>query len=192
MPYPADHREKTRKRILQAARREMNRHGYAQTSIDGIMAEAGLTRGGFYAYFDSKEDLLTQIIHEMVETPFPLSEDCPYQHLSDFIDRYLSPQHRDWVTKGCSVPPLSPEIARSGDGVRDAFEVYAEAVCARVAGLVDEANPTEARNAAIAVLATCIGGVVLSRAVRNEVLSDEILAACRTAAKRQGDVKTDP
>lgn len=185
MPYPAGHKEKIRTRILKAARREMNRHGYAQTSIDGIMAEAGLTRGGFYSYFDSKEDLLTQIIRDMVKSPFPLAEGQPHAGVGEFIDRYLSLEHREMVTRGCSVPPLSPEIARSGDAVRDAFEIYADATCQRVAELIGGA-PDQARQSAIAVLATCVGGLVLSRAIRDEALADEVLAACRHAAKSTG------
>src|SRR5882672_11598115 len=62
MPYPAGHRERVRKRIVESARRLFNRGGFESVSVDSIMAHAGLTRGGFYSYFDSKSDLYAEVL----------------------------------------------------------------------------------------------------------------------------------
>jgi TetR/AcrR family transcriptional repressor of nem operon len=62
MPYPAGHRERMRKKIVESARRLFNRRGFENVSVDSIMAHAGLTRGGFYSYFDSKSDLYAEVL----------------------------------------------------------------------------------------------------------------------------------
>ena len=193
MPYPAGHKDKIRAQIVTAARQEMNRTGYQAASIDAIMAAAGLTRGGFYAHFSSKEDLLVEIMKNMQDEPLPLfaSQLKATAAIPDgpcgaraFIDAYLSPEHRDRVDQGCSVPPLSPEIERSGDKVRDAFDDYARDVARKLTVL--KGTPTGEDgidDSTIGMLALCVGGIVLSRAVKDEGLSDRILAACRNEAK---------
>ena len=192
MPYPDGHKDKVRAQIVAAARREMNRTGYQAASIDAIMAAAGLTRGGFYAHFSSKEDLLVEIMKNMQQEPLPLfASRIKAAAIPDgpcgadtFIDAYLSPDHRDRVDQGCSVPPLSPEIERAGDTVRGAFDDYARHVARKLTAL--KGTPTGEDgidDATIGMLALCIGGIILSRAVKDEGLSDRILGACRDAAK---------
>ncbi|MEQ8441008.1 MAG: TetR/AcrR family transcriptional regulator [Alphaproteobacteria bacterium] len=198
MPYRPDHKENTRVRIVQAARRVMNRSGYSETSIDDVMAEAGLTRGGFYSYFDSKGDLLAAVVREMAERPFPESERAELRRAANrddafsvFITRYLSQAHRDRVDQGCSVPPLSPEISRADVTVRKAFDEYATAVTRQVSAMIDP-DGKDARQTAMAVLAMCVGGMAISRAVHDSDLSADALAACRAAALRLVDAARHP
>lgn len=188
MPYAPEHRQRTRKRILHAARREMNRKGYGEASIDSIMAEAGLTRGGFYGHFRGKEDLFIEVLADLADSPVDMTRRIPFTGLENFVDRYLSTAHRDQVEDGCSVPPLSPEIARSGDKVRAAFSDYIATISDRLGTLIDEGdndlNEGTAADRALSALTACVGGLVLSRAVSDPALSDRILAAARRAAVR--------
>lgn len=190
MPYAPEHRQRTRKRILRAARREMNRKGYGEASIDSIMAEAGLTRGGFYGHFRGKEDLFVEVLGDLSETPVAISRRMRFTGLDDFIDRYLSSTHRDLVDKGCSIPPLSPEIARSGKKVRAAFSDYVTTISDRLGTLIEggecDAIDGEASDRALSALTACVGGLILSRAVNDPALSARILKAARRAASRGG------
>ncbi|MEQ8828440.1 MAG: TetR/AcrR family transcriptional regulator [Alphaproteobacteria bacterium] len=190
MPYAPEHRQRTRKRILRAARREMNRKGYGEASIDSIMAEAGLTRGGFYGHFKGKEDLFVEVLADLADTPVEMNRRMRFTGLDDFVERYLSPAHRDLVEEGCSVPPLSPEIARSGEKVKSAFSDYVATISQRLGGLIERRDCREeddqATDRALAALTACVGGLVLSRAVNDPALSDRILAAAKRAASRGG------
>ena len=108
MPYPAGHREQVRQRIVESARRLFNPSGFEGASVDSIMAHAGLTRGGFYSYFDSKSDLYAEALGcfftdpnwmsnwEGVHVDLGSAEAGP-----EIVRAYLSRQHLDDVEKSC-------------------------------------------------------------------------------------------
>src|SRR5207244_1485726 len=107
--------------------RAFRRAGYSGTGIDGIMREAGLTPGGFYAHFDSKEDLLAAALDPALRN----TEEGLFEGLEDqegvawlraVVDRYLSREHRDDAADGCALPALVADIARSGPKARAALE----------------------------------------------------------------------
>jgi|SRR5579862_1736256 len=179
MRYPADRKQRTRERILNAASTLFRDRGYEATGIDAVMASAGLTAGAFYAHFRSKEDLLAQSL----ESAFcqsgsawskRLENLCGREWISKFASAYLSKAHRDNSGQGCPMPALAAEVGRAGRPSRAAFEK-------RLRGLIEMVGQEVGEENAIPAIAVCVGGIMLSRAVDDPKLSDKILSACREA-----------
>src|SRR5258708_5387205 len=129
MPYPSGHRERVRGRIVESARRLFNRSGFEGVSVDSIMAHAGLTRGGFYSYFDSKSDLYAEVLGCFFTDPNWKSRwegvhvDLASKEAGPRIVRaYLSRQHFDDVENSCPMTALPGDVARSDETVKEAFE----------------------------------------------------------------------
>lgn len=188
MPYTAEHKQRTRGRIVEAARRLFKTHGYEGVGIDAIMAEAGLTRGGFYAHFETKEALFAEVVEWLGPTDdmrerFLAEKDACGDNVEAFIRTYLSPEHRDQPGRGCPLATLSVDISRAGPEARRSYTRALRAAAARFARFFPR---RAARNEelAYALLASCIGGMVLARAVEDRESADFILAACRKAAIR--------
>ncbi len=189
MRYPADHKAKTRARILDAAGRLFRRRGYHASGVDAVMNEAGLTPGGFYAHFDSKESRLAEALdHAAAATAAGVDAALVGRSDSDwaegFVAYYLSASHRDALEDGCPLAALASEVARAGDPVRRTFE----ALIVRLAGRLADGGLEQDR--ALAVLALCVGGLGLARSVRDDELAARILNASRDLAtlamKRDG------
>jgi len=186
MRYPPSRKRATRARILEAAARTFRRRGFSGAGVDDVMKAAGLTAGGFYSHFASKDALFAEVIQTVLREPDgrltkgleKLSGDGQLRAL---VERYLGDEHRCDVEQGCPMPPLLAEVARSGKRTRAAFEK----VLARQLDDFHSRFPTrdgqEPRAAAIARLATMVGGMSLARAVADEHFAAEILAACRRA-----------
>jgi TetR/AcrR family transcriptional regulator, transcriptional repressor for nem operon len=140
MPYPAGHRERVRRKIVESARRLFNRNGFDKVSVDSIMAHAGLTHGGFYSYFDSKSDLYVEVLScfftdpnwksrwEGVEVDLASADAGP-----QIVRAYLSRQHFDDVENSCPMVALPSDVARSDARVKVAFETVFKAMI----GLLD-------------------------------------------------------
>jgi TetR/AcrR family transcriptional regulator, transcriptional repressor for nem operon len=197
MPYVPEHKAETRVRILESARRLFNRNGLTAISIDEIMAGAGLTRGGFYSDFDSKEELYAEAITHFINT-CPSAEwqrvafaDQPEgQALARAIlDAYLSRAHLDDVEGSCPVIGLANDVARSVGPAKRAYrqvmEMMADIFAANLgssppsAPEAESAAPGAARQRALAMVALCVGGMVLARAVDDDSVADELRAASR-------------
>ncbi|MDG3007183.1 TetR/AcrR family transcriptional regulator [Paludisphaera mucosa] len=182
MRYPADHKAKTRAKILEAAGRVFRRRGYHATGVDAVMGEAGLTPGGFYAHFGSKEDLLADALAQAADS-VDARRDRALDGLSGrawaeaFVAYYLSPSHRLADEDGCPLAALISEVAHAGEPVKRSFEAVVLRLAARLA---DEDPPADDR--AFAILALCVGGLGLARSVRDEALAGRVLDACRTLA----------
>jgi|SRR5271166_6458204 len=179
MRYPAEQKQRTGARILNAASSLFRSRGYDATGIDAIMASADLTAGAFYSHFRSKEDLLAQSL----ESAFCQSGNAWSKRLSNlrgsdwvrkFASAYLSKAHRDNPQQGCPMPALASEIGRLGGPSRDVFEQ-------RLRGLIDTVGEHLDPDHAIPAVALCVGGLMLARAVDDPKLSDQILSACRAA-----------
>jgi TetR/AcrR family transcriptional regulator, transcriptional repressor for nem operon len=203
MPYPAEHRQQIRTRILDSARRLFNRNGLTEVSIDVVMAGAGLTRGGFYSYFSSKEALYAEAITQFVrcndrpdwQRPVfaqPAQGQAQGQTMARAIlDAYLSRAHLDDVEGSCPMIGLATDVAR-GDGTAKA--AYRE-VMGMMVGIFAEnfgpdafspgnhpPDPAADRARALAVVALCVGGMVLARAVDDPATADALRAAARQYA----------
>ncbi|HEY3493173.1 MAG TPA: helix-turn-helix domain-containing protein [Polyangiaceae bacterium] len=188
MRYPPGHRQESRSRILHAAAELFRRNGIAATGVDRVMARAGFTAGGFYGHFASKDGLVAAA----VDAAAVESSQRWYGRFDELrgrawatalVETYLSTEHRDDRSGGCILPSLGGEIARSGGPARLRFE-------RRLRGLFDFAAlrsqgelPAE-REEFVAAIALCVGGLLLSRAVKTPALSREILAAARAGALR--------
>lgn len=182
MRYPAGHREQTRAKILRAACRVFRRQGYHAAGVDKVMEEAGLTAGGFYAHFASKEALLAETLAPAAASAL---RDEPIEHLTGrawaeaFVERYLSPAHLVKTEDGCPLPPLVSEVARAGGPVKASFEAIVRGLATR---LQNQAGGDVSEDRALAVLALCVGGLGVARSVQDGALAERILAACRDLA----------
>ena len=187
MRYAAGHKEQTRAKILQAAGKVFRREGYHAAGVDKVMEEAGLTAGGFYAHFGSKEALLAATLAPAAaEAGAPRDKDLEgitgRAWVEAFVERYLSPSHLLRAEDGCPLPALVSEVARSGAPVKASFEAIVRGLAARLLGQASE-GLTEDR--ALAIIALCVGGLGVARSVQDEALAARILAACRDLAKAE-------
>ncbi|MGH9373818.1 MAG: TetR/AcrR family transcriptional regulator [Vicinamibacterales bacterium] len=203
MPWPEDHKARTREKIVQAAAAAFRAGGIADVRLEDVMARAGLTHGGFYAYFASKEELLREALeHASSQTvdrlSKPLADTPGWNRFQAVIDTYLSPLHVAHPEWGCPLATLGPEIARTGGPTRGAL---AEGVRGRLSWM-RQLLPEDQRNAAsddqiIGTLACMVGGVILARTVGGKD-SGAVLDACREflrrnaggSAKRAGSSQT--
>jgi TetR/AcrR family transcriptional regulator, transcriptional repressor for nem operon len=188
MPYPKGHRDRTREQIIESARRLFNRNGFENVSIDAIMADSGLTRGAFYSYFRSKGDLYVEALRCFFTDPnwknrwrgvkFDLNSP---NVAAQIVRAYLSRQHFDDVENSCPMVALPCDVARSSPAVKSAFESVFKAMVAvlerEVAG-----RPHERRDAAMAVAALCIGGLVVARSLNDPQFAAGLRDAATKAA----------
>ncbi len=192
MPYPAGHRERVRQKIVESARRLFNRRGFESVSVDSIMSDAGLTRGGFYSYFESKSDLYAEVLGcfftdpnwksrwEGVEVDLASADAGP-----QIVRAYLSRQHFDDVENSCPMVALPSDVARSDGRVKAAFETVFRAMVAVLGRDVrDSVQPRE--STAMAIAALCIGGMVVARSMNNRALGDRIRDAATNVALELG------
>ncbi|MDP9480428.1 MAG: TetR/AcrR family transcriptional regulator [Actinomycetota bacterium] len=180
-------KQRTRERILASAGRVFRRKGYAGSGVDQLMREAGLTHGGFYAHFRSKEALFAEAVARALGRTVELMEKEAgdlkgVAWLRGAVSRYLSRAHVEAVQEGCPMPALVSELGRAGDAPREAFEARMLELLADVADKVPPGPGLEPEDRLLATVALCVGGVSLARAVKDPALSDRILRACRKLA----------
>lgn len=194
MRYKPEHKQETRDRIIAAAGRLFRSHGYKATGVDAIMAEAGLTPGGFYAHFPSKEALLQEAVWECLTesaAKVPLAAAAGDDAFASMVDRYLSGAHRDDPGAGCPLPSLAAEISRLPPGARGGFTDALKRYLDHVEPMMPGATTRTRRRRALATLSTLTGAMALARAVADDDLSDEIFESVRHAllAERRAGVK---
>ncbi len=167
-----------RDRILQAAARLIRERGIAAVGVDALAQAAGMTHGSVYSQFGSKDRLVAEALrHAMASST---ERTAGRQDLGSFVEGYLSPRHRDAPGKGCAIAALGGEIGQQSDAARASFTEGLRGMIDRLAALQPEAAGDQ-RQAALAAAATLVGALMLSRAVDDPGLSDEILAAGRQA-----------
>jgi TetR/AcrR family transcriptional regulator, transcriptional repressor for nem operon len=197
----AEGKLRSRTRILEAAARRLRTHGLDGAAIVPVMEEAGLTHGTFYSHFDSKEELANAAFtHSLtVGRPrwiTPMSGESWVARLKGLADWYLSAEHRDDVPNGCGFAALGSEAARGSAEFRATFErelrISLAAICgdtniAAPAGSGVEPPDSDQFDDAVALMAICVGGLTLSRAVTDSQLSSRILTVALRAAERITD-----
>jgi len=181
MRYPAEDTALRHERILGAASEMFRRNGFDNVSVAAVMKEAGLTHGGFYCHFESKEALAAASLERASAETLILVDQAgrATEPLAAFVAGYLSADHRDDTAHSCTMPALASEISRASAPVRSTFTSLVDALVERVAGTFFGAKRANARAEAIVTLSTLVGGLLLARAVDDPAFSAEILAANR-------------
>jgi TetR/AcrR family transcriptional repressor of nem operon len=186
MRYSREHKLETHARIVKKASVRLREKGAHGIGVADLMKDAGLTHGGFYAHFDSREALVIEAFADAMDRSTEhwrkLAEQIPPEkRLATIVDSYLSPAHRDDPGRGCAVPALGAEIARESPKTRKAFAAKLEQMIDMLAAQIPELPRDAARKQAMAAIATMMGTVVLARIAGNGEFSDEILEAGREA-----------
>jgi TetR/AcrR family transcriptional repressor of nem operon len=184
--FAKGHKEETRQRIIEVASRMFRRDGVEAVGIAGLMAEAGLTHGGFYAHFRSKEELVRAAMLSAFEQSRLRREGAGKEAgLEDLIRTYLRPAHRDAPERGCAAAALVGEIGRHEAATRAAFFEKLEDLTARIAGLLPADLPETERTAtATAIFGTMLGTLQMARVATDPNRSDAILESGIAAALR--------
>jgi AcrR family transcriptional regulator len=186
MRFEKGHKAATRARIVEVASERFLKDGVAATGIATVMADAGLTHGGFYAHFSSKDELVGEAMQSAAaRTKARLDRTASDATIEDRIKNYLRASHRDAAGRGCVAAALAAEIARLGDPTRKIFTEQLEAIFARLAAqLPSEIPDSERLPRAIGIFGTMMGTLQLARAADNPALSDKILESGVAAALR--------
>jgi TetR/AcrR family transcriptional regulator, transcriptional repressor for nem operon len=175
-------KEATHERILHAAARAIRRSGYSGTGVADIMKDAGLTHGGFYAHFESREAMLAEAADragaESVATLERIAADAPPEKaLQTLIRGYLSKEHLERPESGCPMAALGSEMPRQAPEVRRAATRRIKEAIDLVARQLPEWGKAGAHEQALATLSTMVGAMVLARAVDDPKLSDAFRSA---------------
>ena len=186
MRYSREHKQETHARIVRKASVRLREKGAHGVGVADLMKEAGLTHGGFYAHFPSREALVIEAFAYAMDRSTAqwrkMAEQTPREkRLATMVENYLTATHRDDPGHGCAVPALGADITRESPKTRRAFAAKLEDMIEMMADQVDGVPRMTARKQAAAALATMMGTMVLARITGNGELSDDILAAGREA-----------
>ncbi len=191
MRYSREHKLETHERIVKKASVRLREKGAHGIGVADLMKDAGLTHGGFYAHFDSREALVIEAFvyamdrgtahwRKVAETT------APEKRMAAVVESYLSTVHRDDPGHGCAIPTLGAEIARESPRTRKAFAAKLEQMIDMLAGQFPDLPRKAGRKQAMAGLSTMIGSLVLARIAGTGEFSDEILVAGRDAVLDRG------
>ena len=190
MRYDREHTARTRERILTEAAKAIRASGPEGVSVGGLMKKAGLTHGGFYAHFGSKDELVAEAIRQMFGGPYSnfaalTDGKPPAEALAAYVDFYLSARHRDARDRGCPLPALSGDVARMPASARARFGEGAERLRSSIAGLLAAMGRADAETLAASAIAEMVGAIALARATDDVARSDTILAATRSSLRNR-------
>ena len=189
---PPDRRQekkaRSRDRILHEAAAAIREEGTERVSVQAVMARAGMTVGGFYAHFASKDDLLAQAIAHMFDERYArflsdLDDTRPEEALGRFVDRYLSLRHRDAADQGCPIPPLAGEIGRLAAPARTAFVDGMERLTGGLEELLTRMERPEPAALASSVLAEMAGAISIARVQPDAEKAAAMLNASRSRVR---------
>ncbi len=161
----------TRKRIVEAASAEFRKNGIVATGLNDLMKAAGLTHGGFYKHFKSKDQLVAEACSDAVEALIGMMASQPT--INAAVGAYLSTQHRDDPASGCPLASIGSEFARTDKKTREAATVGFERLVEILRG---KSESEDARRHALVAVSTMIGALTMARVVNNPKLSAEILS----------------
>ena len=183
MRYPSNHKAETRQRIIDEASQRLRKDGIEGTGLVPLMKALGLTHGGFYAHFDSKDALVQAALDAAARQTLD-KWDAPLDpaRLRALIDDYLSMQHRERPEQGCSLPTLAAEL-----GQRGTPSPTGDALAAGLAAALAPVQVVgEGEDAGLVALATMVGAITLARAMADAGTAERILAAARGAIRTPG------
>ncbi len=182
MRYDSDHKAVTRRRILDETAVELRRHGPTGLSIARVMKQAGLTHGGFYFHFASKDALVAQAIDHMFTVRrevLPTVERDPRAALDRIVAAYLSRTHRDHPEAGCPIPILAGEESRLPAAARDALRAGAERMTAIIADHLAQIGSDDPRGRARLAVAQMVGAIATARMITDAAESEGLLRNAR-------------
>ncbi len=163
-----------RRRILDVASRLFKDKGFDAVSVAEVMQAAGLTHGGFYGHFTSKDDLVAQTLAQALA-----SDSVGDGEFNSFVRSYLAPRHRDNPGNGCPTAGLAAAIRHQTPAAKAVMTEGLRTQIARIEQALPEQGAAEKRRAAIGSWAAMVGAVILARAVDDAELSDEVLEQTR-------------
>ncbi|MDX3761887.1 TetR/AcrR family transcriptional regulator [Streptomyces mirabilis] len=177
----------SRERVLRIAARKVRAEGVTRPGVAELMKEAGLTHGGFYKHFASRDDLIAQAaaraLAEGTAKMEKAAQKNKQQPLTGLIDAYLGKQHRDAPATGCALVTLGAAAGRSDQRFKAAYEKQVRTYLDLIPGLADG---EEAQAEAVLTLSALVGAMLISRAVADPEFSDEILEVVAEQLKRRG------
>jgi TetR/AcrR family transcriptional repressor of nem operon len=184
----ADQKSRTRAAILASSAKLLRERGIVGARVADVMAGAGLTVGGFYAHWPSKEALVDETLAStaegMRERLFARLEDKPAADRAEVVvKRYLTAAHRDATDEGCCFPAVASEIATTAPEHAPALAAQIEALAEGLRAHVPERPGLAPRQLALGLAALMVGGLTLARATRGTPLSDQVLASSRALAR---------
>jgi len=190
MRYSKEHKFQTHARIVKRASVKLREKGAHGIGVADLMKEAGLTHGGFYAHFDSREALVIEAFTYAMDRSTAhwrkVAEGAPPdKRLAKIVNNYLAPTHRDDPGHGCAVPALGSEIARESAKTRRVFSNRLDEMIEMLATQFPGMPRKAARKQAMAALATMMGSLVMARVAGTGEFSDEILKSGRDAVLGQ-------
>ncbi len=192
MRYEKGHKELTRERIVKIASRRFRKDGIDSVGLASLMSEAGLTHGGFYNHFKSKEDLVATALGSALQDSYKKQDrqtsEENFAGLEKFVRAYLHPDHRDHPDKGCAIAATAAEIARHPEATRQVVAERIEILYALIerhlpAGL----TPDQKRQTAMAVFSVMVGALQLARIATDPAASEQILQSGIAAALALAD-----
>ncbi|WP_296183232.1 TetR/AcrR family transcriptional regulator [Pseudomonas sp. UBA1879] len=184
MRYAEDHKAQTHQRILHEAASRFRRDGIGATGLQPLMKALGLTHGGFYAHFKSKDDLVEKALRCAVDQ---LNESRAAKLAGDnsaaaFIDMYLAPEHRTQPEQGCPLTTMSSELGQRGQPSEITDELINRMLSTLQAGMPSDQENTDK---SVMIMAGLVGAMVLARSAKDPQLAERILQTTRDQLKQQ-------
>ncbi len=197
MPYSKEHKQQVRLKIIESSRVLFNRHGFENVTIDQVMAFAGLTRGGFYNHFKSKEELFKEAV-----SGFLMGRGAQWREGAgidvtsldknaavQMVDSYLSQKHLSDLDGQCPMIALPSDVARANDDVKQSYQkllegmvyLYENSLSQRQAA--HQQSESVIRKQALSLSALCVGGMILARTLPDSGLAKEVQQAAHEMAK---------
>jgi TetR/AcrR family transcriptional regulator, transcriptional repressor for nem operon len=192
---PNSRKEETHERIVDAAARAIRKHGYAGVGVADVMKEAGLTHGGFYAHFGSRDALLVEALERAGRESFDAVTRAAERHAGkgvstfrSFVETYLADGHLASLDTGCPVAALGCDMPRQSQAVREASATRVQRLIAGVRATL----PQTPRATASVVAGTLVGALQLARALGDNAEGRAVLAATRKSLIQQYDTPAAP
>lgn len=187
---PNSRKEETHERIVEAAARAIRRHGYAGVGVAEVMKEAGLTHGGFYAHFDSRDALLVEALERAGRESSVVVKRAAEKHAAkgisafrSFVETYLADEQLASLERGCPVAALGCDMPRQSPAVREASAVRVQRLIAGVRSTL----PGASRSVASVIAGTLVGTLQLARALGDNAEGRAVLTAARKSLIQQYD-----
>lgn len=196
MRYPDSHKEETRARVVKAAAAAVRAKGPDGVGVAEIMKEVGLTHGGFYAHFPSKEALVAAAIGEAFEQGRRrfgriTGERAGLEAFAAFVDSYVTMDHRAYPERGCPIATIASDLPRQGAAVRQVFDAGVAGLISRIAAWLPGEDAQERQDLAGSLVAEMAGAVSLSRAVSNDEMAARFLEQSRRRIRARAGISDD-